>query len=49
MNSVQQNYLREFDVNNGDIHEQSWAKSNIAKFHKSMKFYVFQCTVCEEA
>ena len=34
---------------NGGIEEQSWAKANIQKFHKSIKYVVSQCTVCFEA
>ena len=46
----QQNYLKEFDIKkNGSIPEQSWAKSNINKFHKSVEFAISQCTVCQEA
>ena len=46
----QQDYLKEFDVlKNGKIHEQDWAKLNIAKFHKSLKFSTYQCTICKEA
>ena len=46
----QQDYLREFNAfENGKLHEQSWAKSNMADFHKSVKFTTYQCTVCKEA
>ena len=46
----QQLYLDMFDnTNNGDIEEQCWAKTNINKFHKSVKYIVSQCTVCQEA
>ena len=45
----QQDYLKEFDIQNGSIHEQSWAKHNIDKFHKSVKFSISQCTICYEA
>ena len=46
----QQEYLKEFDIGkNGHIHEQSWAKSNIAKFHKSAEYSIIQCTICQEA
>ena len=31
-------YLKEFDISkNGKLHEQSWAKSNMEKFHNSVK------------
>jgi hypothetical protein len=34
----QQDYLKEFDIKkNGSIHDQSWAKANITKFHKSVQ------------
>ena len=43
-------YLNNFDtLKNGQLHEQSWAKSNIKDFHKSMQFSVLQCTICKEA
>lgn len=46
----QQDYLTMFDItNNGGIEEQSWANTNINKFHKSMQYTVSQCTVCREA
>ena len=45
----QQDYLKEFDIQNGSIHEQGWAKHNIDKFHKSVKFSISQCTICYEA
>ena len=46
----QQLYLNMFDkTNNGGIEEQCWAKTNINKFHKSVKYIVSQCTVCQEA
>ena len=46
----QQHYLNMFDnTNNGVIEEQCWAKTNINKFHKSVKYIVSQCTVCQEA
>ena len=38
------NYLQEFNINNGFLNEQSWAKSNLNKFHKAS-----QCTICHEA
>ena len=42
--------MKEFDINkNGSIQEQSWAKSNINKFHKSVVFFISQCTICQEA
>lgn len=48
-NVTQSQYLKNFDFNiNGYLHEQTWAKSNIKKFHKSMEFTIWQCTVCEE-
>ena len=43
-------YLREFDADkNGEIHMQEWAKVNISKFHKSIKYITLQCTICKEA
>ena len=46
----QKKYLNEFDVpSSGNIHEQSWAKSNIATFHKSIQYANYQCIVCKEA
>ena len=46
----QQHYLNMFDdTNNGVTEEQCWAKTNINKFHKSVKYIVSQCTVCQEA
>ena len=36
-------------TNNGGIEEQCWAKTNINKFHNSVKYIVSQCTVCQEA
>ena len=37
------------NTNNGDSEEQCLAKTNINKFHKSVKYIVSQCTVCQEA
>ena len=37
------------NTNNGVIEEQCWAKTSINKFHKSVKYIVSQCTVCQEA
>ena len=45
----QQDYLKKFDIKNGGIHEQSWAKANINKFHKSVRFSISVCSVCQEA
>ena len=46
----QQDYLNMFDIaQNGSIEEQSWAKGNLNKFHKSVQYTVSQCTVCHEA
>ena len=45
----QKTFLNAFDiVQNGPFHEQSWAKSNITKFHKSVQYYIYKCTVCHE-
>ena len=34
----QQDYLNEFDIKkNGNSHDQTWAKANIAKFPKSVQ------------
>ena len=42
--------MKEFDIiQNGSIHEQSWAKCNINKFHKFVEFSISQCTICQEA
>ena len=39
-------YLREFDADkNGELHLQQWAKVNMSKFHKSLKYTTLQCTV----
>ena len=46
----QQHYLNMFyNTNNGVIEEQCWAKTKINKFHKSVKYIVSHCTVCQEA
>ena len=46
----QNDFLTAFDhPENGGIEEQSWAKANLNKFHKSVKYVVSQCTVCFEA
>ena len=42
----QLDYLKDFDINNGFIHEQSWARSNMSKFHKFNQFVVSHCTIC---
>ena len=43
-------YLNGFDMlRNGALHDQSWAKWNMQKFHKSMHFVICQCMVCKEA
>ena len=43
-------YLREFDADkNGELHLQQWAKVNMSKFHKSLKYTTLQCTICKEA
>ena len=48
--SNQHEYLKEFDIiKNGRLHERSWAKSNINKFHKYVEFVISQCTICQEA
>ena len=48
--SSQNDYLTAFNISeNGGIEEQSWAKTNVNKFHKSIKYVVSQCTVCLEA
>ena len=50
LNSQQKAYLKEFNVAlNGKLHTQSWAKTNILKFHNSNTYVVSQCTVCYEA
>ena len=46
----QQDYLKEHHLaKNGSIEEQSWAKANIKKFHKSVQFSVSRCKICQEA
>jgi hypothetical protein len=46
----QQNYLQKFDITkNGGIENQCWAKTNINKFQKSIKFSIVKCTICQEA
>ena len=44
------NYLNEFDAaKNGPLHQQSWVKENIAKFHQKQKEYqLFQCKQCKD-
>ena len=37
------------NTNYGVIEEQCWTKTNINKFHKSVKYIVSQCAVCQEA
>ena len=37
----QKDYFNEFDsIKYGKLHEQSWAKANISKFHNSIEFSV---------
>ena len=37
--------MKEFDIKrNGNIHNQTWAKANINKFHKSVQYIVSKCT-----
>ncbi len=46
----QQEYLNMFDnCQNGSIEEQSWAKANIDKFHKTLHYNTIQCAICHEA
>ena len=46
----QSKYLNEFDsMKNGPLHDQCWAKCNMKQFHKSVQYFIFQCTVCQEA
>lgn len=46
----QQDYLNQFDaLQNGNLHDQSWAKANMCKFHSMNKYVISQCTVCFEA
>jgi hypothetical protein len=46
----QQDYLQKFDITkNGGIENQCWAKTNINKFQKSIKFSIVKCTICQEA
>ena len=47
---TQDEYLNQFDViKNGNLHDQSWAKSNMSKFHGTNKYFVCQYTICYEA
>ena len=40
-------YLESFDSEQyGTIDQQPWAKSNIEKFHSSMKMKLYQCKIC---
>ena len=46
----QQDYLTQFNnTQYGGIENQSWAKTNINKFYKSVQYNVCHCTVCHEA
>ena len=47
-NKTQSMYLSKFDSVHGCLHEQAWAKQNVTKFHKSIKFAMIQCTICQE-
>ena len=40
------NYLAEFNVSNGLIYEQTWAKVNMNRFHELTRFSMKQCKVC---
>ena len=42
------NYLAEFNIRNGSIYEQTWAKINMNRFHESARFAMKQCKVCLE-
>lgn len=43
-------YLREFDADkNSELHLQQWAKVDMSRFHKSLKYTTLQCTICKEA
>ena len=47
---TQDEYLSQFDVaTHGNLHDQSWAKSNMSKFHNATRFIVCQCIICYEA
>ncbi len=37
------------NTSHGGIEQQIWVKSNIDKFHKSLQYFVSQCTICQEA
>ena len=41
-------FLCEFQPINGRIFSQKWARSNITKFHQSIKFVMTQCSLCFE-
>lgn len=46
----QQTYLLQFDTTtNGHIHDQNWARTNMEKFHKSVRFKITLRVVCCEA
>ena len=46
---AQKQYLNNLkNPENCKLNEQSWAKQNIANFHKSISFFVFKCTACHE-
>ena len=48
-NSSQSQYLNNYDHTlDGHLHEQTWAKANIGKFHKAMEFIMIQCSICQE-
>ena len=42
------NYLAEFNVSNGFIYEQAWAKINMNRFHETSRFSLKQCKICFE-
>ena len=47
---TQKQYLKAFNtIDYGKLHQQNWAKSNISKFHTSISYCVYQCSVCNEA
>ena len=48
--STKATFLSEFNVEkNGPLHDQVWAKENMKKFHRAMKYTIVKCTVCCEA
>ena len=48
--NAQHHFLSAFNnTQNGQIHQQNWAKTNMFKFHQSIVYFVCHCTICHEA